>query len=393
MIVAYVCDKKYLPFLRISMASIKRYNKDVKFVVLTKERFDVKGAEVITFTPDTELFKFRSANDRMGEGVYYKFYLPLLPYDKVLYIDCDVVCQRPLNELWEMECPFICATESHSYGILQARELGLKRYALTGMMLLNLKEMRRANFTNRCLARLKKEQPRFHDETIINLEFFDRIKFIDKKFNYCRNRLYQQPILESDAYLLHYVGANQKEEMLARTDFDSLQDFKIFMRGQSVAIVGNSVNILKQNYGSLIDAHDRVIRFNKGWPDRNPAALGSRTNYLFLACTLTNAELQRFGNCTTTIKRSPLCKNTCAYSVEAQDRRQLKQGSSQPSTGFIAINLALAADAKKISLFGFDFFKSPTYYNEPNYKTLHNGFAEAHKVLEYQKYGLVQIYD
>lgn len=392
MIVAYVCDEKYLPFLRISMASIKRYNKDVKFVVLTKERFYVEGAKVITFTPDTGLFKFRGANDRMGDGVYYKFYLPLLPYDKVLYIDCDVVCQRPLNELWETECPFICATESHAYGLLQARELGLKRYALTGMMLLNLKEMRRANFTKRCLARLQKEQPRFHDETIINLEFFDRIKFIDKKFNYCRHRVYAQPILESDAYLLHYVGATQKEEMLALADFGSLQNLKFYMKSASVAIVGNSEKILGQNYGAEIDGHDIIIRFNKGWPDRNPAALGSRTNYLFLACTLTNRELEHFGNCKT-IRRSSLCQNMCNYSLGSQDRRQLKQGSSQPSTGFIAINLALAADAKKISLFGFDFFKSPTYYNEPNYKTLHNGFMEAQKVLEYQKYGLLKIYD
>lgn len=392
MIVAYVCDEKYLPFLKISMASIKRYNKNVEFAILTSKPFKVEGAKVYTFVPDSNLFKFK-ANDRMKDGVYYKFYLPLLPYDKVLYIDCDVICQRPLQPLWEIACPFICATESHAYGKTQAAELGLNRYALTGMMLLNLAAMRKANFTERCLSRLRITQNvRFHDETIINLEFGSKIKFIDKKFNYCRNRRYDIPILESDAYLLHYVGAKQKEEMLCRSDFNNLDNVKFFLRGKSVAIVGNSVNILKQNYGAEIDGHDKIIRFNKGWPDRNPAALGSRTNYLFLACTLSNAELQHFGKCPT-IKRSPLCQNTCVYSLEAQDRRQLKQGSSQPSTGFIAINLALAANAKKISLFGFDFFKSPTYYNEPNYKTLHNGFAEAHKVLEYQKYGLVKIYD
>ena len=126
MIIAYVCDDKYLPFLKISMASIKRYNKDVEFAVLTSKPFNVEGAKVYTFEPESNLFKFKP-KDRMQDGVYYKFYLPKLPFDKVLFMDCDVLCQRPLKTLWETECPFICATESHSYGKTQAQELGLKK--------------------------------------------------------------------------------------------------------------------------------------------------------------------------------------------------------------------------------------------------------------------------
>ena len=148
MIIAYVCDEKYLPFLKISMASIKRYNKNVKFVVLSKNKFDIEGVKVYTINPDSKIFKFRP-NDRMKDGVYYKFYLPQLPFDKVLYIDCDVICQRPLKKLWQTDCPFICATESHAYGKTQAQELGLKKYALTGMMLMNLKNLRKIDFTRR----------------------------------------------------------------------------------------------------------------------------------------------------------------------------------------------------------------------------------------------------
>ena len=104
--------------------------------------------------------------------------MPELPYDKVLYIDCDVVCQRPLKSLWEQDCPFICATESHSFGKTQATELRLKRYALTGMMLMNLKALREAEFTRKCFEKLSAVNPRWHDETVINMLFNDKIKWL-----------------------------------------------------------------------------------------------------------------------------------------------------------------------------------------------------------------------
>lgn len=390
MIVAYVCDERYLPFLKISMASIKRYNKDVTFVVLSKNKFDIEGATVYTVLPDSRYFKFRP-NDRMKDGVYYKFYLPQLPFDKVLYIDCDVICQRPLKTLWEMDCPFICATESHAYGKIQAQELGLKKYALTGMMLLNLKELRKANFTQRCLDRLAKESPRFHDETIINLEFNDKIKFIDVKYNYCKDRRYDRPIKESDAYLLHYVGGTvQKNKMLALEDFKSLEPLKKLLKNKTVAIVGNSQKILNEKHGAEIESHDIVIRFNKGFPQGGPDALGKRTDILFLACTLSNIELKIF-NATYTVKRSNLCQNACDFDVSKYDRCSLKQGRANPSTGFLAINFALSTECKSIDLYGFDFFKSPTYYNPKDYKTLHDGQSEAVKVKEYADNNLVRI--
>lgn len=390
MIVAYVCDERYLPFIKISMASIKRYNKNVKFVVLSKNKFDIEGATVYTVSPDSRYFKFRP-NDRMKDGVYYKFYLPQLPFDKVLYIDCDVICQRPLKTLWETDCPFICATESHAYGKVQAQELGLKKYALTGMMLMNLKELRKANFTQRCLDRLAKESPRFHDETIINLEFNDKIKFIDVKYNYCKDRRYDNPIKESDAYLLHYVGGtNQKNKMLALSNFKTLEPLKKLLKNKTVAIVGNSEKILKENHGAEIESHDIVIRFNKGFPQGKPEALGKRTDILFLACTLSTVELKIF-NAIYTVKRSNLCQNVCNFNISKEDRCSLKQGVAQASTGFIAINFALSANAKNIDLYGFDFFKSPTYYNPKDYKTLHDGQSEAEKIKEYAENNLVRV--
>jgi hypothetical protein len=403
LIVAYVCDKRYLPFMKLSMSSVRRYNKNVEFAVLTKEDLKIEGARVFKISVDTSHLdlKFRK-NDRMKEHVYFKFFLPMLPYDKILFLDCDVLCQRPLDSLWNTPCQFICATESYKIGKKQAQELGLKKYALTGMMLMNLKELRNQDFTNRCFRRLHSEKiVNAHDETIINLEFNDKITFIDRKYNYCRNRSYETPLCEHDVYLLHFVGKEyDKNEMLKYESFTSLNKLKDLLKDKSVAIVGNSEKILSQSFGDEIDSHDIVIRFNKGIP-RNKIAQGTKTTLLFLACTLTKEELKEYSPLYT-IRRSKLSENKCDFQLSSTERLQfiqeankvrrgMKKATSQASTGFIAIQFVLSTQYKKLDLYGFDFFKSPTYYNEPGYKTLHNGDKEADKVFEYQEVGLLTI--
>ena len=379
------------------MASVMRYNKDVKFVVMTDKQMNIPGAELYYIKPDRSLFKFREV-DRMRDGVYYKFYLPQLPYDKILYIDCDVLCQRPLKDLWDEPCDFICATESHQYGRVQAAELGLQKYALTGMMLMNLKALREVNFTQKCLDKLSEVSPKWHDETIINVLFSDKIKFVDKKYNYCKNRQYDNPIPESDAYLLHYVG-RQKKYMLKVEDFPGLETLKSELKDKSIAIVGNSSSILKKNFGEEIDSHDVVIRFNKGFPG---GPVGNKTDIVFLACTLNGLELSRFSDAFR-VRRSRLCQNACDFNVTVADRQRLVQTPtkdykekglivSQPSTGFIAINFVLSTQYNSIDLYGFDFFKEPTYYNPVGYKPLHNGDKEGEKILEYEMCGLLKIH-
>lgn len=399
MVVAYVCDARYRRLLEISMNSVRRYNKNVEFAVLAREDFHIPGARVYTFQPHAHLFKFKE-HDRMQEGVYYKLYLPLLPYDKILYMDCDTICQRPLDELWNMRCDFITTTESHEYGKLQAAELGVKRWGITGMMVMNLKELRKADFTARCL-RYVKETPSipWHDETTINAVFGDRLKFVDVKWDYCRNRRYERPIPESDAYILHYIGTRNKRLMSKMSDFAQLRYIKPLLEGKTVAIVGNASSLLQKNQGAEIDSHDIVIRFNKGFPSD---AVGHRTHLVFLACTITEGERLKYRHAYT-IRRSNLCKNYCNFEIHPTDRTRFAQlpcaavqkrspgKLSQASTGFIAIQFALSCDCKSIDLYGFDFFKSDTYYNPTGYVTLHNGDKEAEKILEYEKYGLLNI--
>lgn len=400
MIIAYVCDKGYIPYLKQSIVSVKRYNKNAEIVVLSKDNFQIDGAKVITFNPDNTNFKFR-VNDRMRDGVYYKLWLPILPYDKIIYIDCDVICQRPLDELWNIPIDFIGATQSHVFGIKQAKELGLKKYFITGMMVMNLKKLREENFTENCLNLLSNiSNIQQHDETIINLLYNNKITELDRKYNYCHKRIYQKPIPESDAYLLHFVGKD-KREMLLPTNFDGLKDLKEFIKGKSIAIVGNSESIFNKQNGQEIDNHDIVIRFNRGFI-KNKLSQGTKTDLLFLACTLTPQEIKKY-NAKYTVRRSIYSHSICDFELRKDDKFIFAQeanincknnniSKSQASTGFLAIQFCLSSDVKNIDLYGFDFFKTVTFYNPKGYKTMHNGDKEADKVLEYEKCNLLKIH-
>ena len=209
-------DKNYIPYFKKCIKSVLKYNPKAHITIVTNEELGLPY-DTIKVTNLPKGLKHRR-NDRITDATYLKLYLPkLLPYDKILYMDADIICQGSLEELWNEECDFICLTESHNYGKIQAQELKHEKYGLSGVMLMNLEELRKADFTKKCFQSFGCPVKKWcHEETLINFFFYKRLKFIDKKYNYCHNRIYDDPIPESEAVLLHYCGKNNKEEMLER---------------------------------------------------------------------------------------------------------------------------------------------------------------------------------
>ena len=63
----------------------------------------------------------------------------------------------------------------------------------------------------------------------------------------------------------------------------------------------------------------------------------------------------------------------------------------QPSSGFMAIDLCREAGAAKIDLYGFDFEKTPTFYNPADYVTQHDYASEEAIVCNMAKLGILTI--
>lgn len=389
MIIVYVADKNYTNYLEKSIKSFKKFNPSAEIVVFTENKLDidVKQYEYKLH----KLFRNRGIGDRISNTAYLKLFLTDLPYDKVIYTDCDTICQAPLNELWDMPCKYINLCESHAYGKKQAKAIGSEKYGLTGMMVMNLKNLRKIGFTEKCLD-VEKNYPTpetgwQHDETCINVSLKNKLTFVDKKWNYCHNRNYDNPIKEFDAKILHYVGKDKKD-MLEIPFYDEMP--LDYIKGKNVAIVGNAQSLFDKHFGKEIDSHDIVIRFNKGFPNKKESQ-GEKTSIVMLACELSKVDIKYY-KAKYVIRRSQGYENPADFTISNKDRHRLAEKlGSQPSTGFMAIDMCLTSGANSIDLYGFDFEKTKTFYNSDEYKTQHDYNKEKEIVLNYEKSGLLTV--
>ena len=395
MIIVYCIDENYSEITALSIRSVRKFNPNAKIVVISESpiSFFMDGVDKLIFHEMPKKMRSRGRGDRISKAAYLKFFLPVLPLEKIIYLDGDTICQGPLNELWDMPCEYINLCESHKFGKEQAKAIGSEKYGLTGMMVMNLKNLREIGFTGLCLD-VEKNFPDpvtgwQHDETCINVAMKDKLTFINRKWNYCRNRQYDDPIPEAQAKILHYVG-RQKNDMKNLPYYNTLEPIKDDIKGKRVAIVGNAKSLFDFKNGKLIDGFDFVIRFNRGFITR-PECQGSKTDLLLLACGLTSDEIHGY-NAKWVANRSDRYNNPVYFTIPNQDRRLIKEKlDCQPSTGFMAIDLCLASGAKSIDLFGFDFERTPTFYNSTDYKTLHDYSKEEKIVSEYERCGLLTI--
>lgn len=389
MIIVYVADENYVNYLEQSIKSFRKFNPAAEFVVMTERPLQVNITQFKYSLPKE--YRSRDFEDRISNTAYMKLFLTELPYDKIIYVDCDTICQGSLKELWDMPCEYINICESHSYSKKQAKAIGTEKYGNTGVLVMNLKNLRKINFTEKCL---EVEKSGFtpstgwqHDETCINVAMKDYLHFIDNKWNYCHNRGYDKPIPEYQAKILHFIGKDKKD-MLEMPFYDEIP--LDYIKGNNVAIVGNAQSLFDKHFGKEIDSHDIVIRFNKGFPN-NKESQGEKTTIVMLACELSKPD-REFYKAKYIITRSKFYENNADFTISNKDRHRLAEKlGSQPSTGFIAIDMCLTAGAKSIDLYGFDFEKTPTFYNPEDYKTQHDYRSEESIVREYEKSGLLTV--
>ena len=392
--IAYVLDENYIDMARASIASYKFWNPNAKIIVVSERPLPKDmGYDENIIIKLPKIFRNRGNSDRITNAAYLKCFLTQLPYRRVLYVDPDTICQKPLRELYNKNCPYICIAESHERGKKQAQALGLERYGITSVMLMNLEELRKIDFTNLCLNVVENSdiptQWWQHDETAINLAMKDKLTFIDVKYSYCHNRKYDNPIPEEDAYILHYVG-DTKKDMPKFIKYPEIKEIGEHIKDKRIAIVGNARSIFSKKYGKEIDDHDFIIRFNKGFI-LDKESQGSKTNLLILACLLTPDEINMY-HADYVCNRSKSYQNPTRFTIRSEHRANMKQIiGSQPSTGFMAVDICLNFNAKSIDLYGFDWGKTDTFYNPVGYVVPHNYNAEEDYIREYVEKGLVKI--
>lgn len=234
-------NNEYTEQAEVLIYSIFKHNTASEFCVHIFEsdlaranRHDLKcaikasGADVLFHHMDKGLFRGAPERDGISTDTYYRLLASdLLPsVDKILYLDADIIVNRPISELFETRMEDYCIAGIEDQGavktdVFHKYEIGLKRnssYINGGVLLMNLKGIRRKIKTEEILKYIYENRNRlkYQDQDIINALFQNEILILPETYNkaplYSSEKDYFRSILrafrgkEDIPAVIHYMG-------------------------------------------------------------------------------------------------------------------------------------------------------------------------------------------
>lgn len=215
--VAFICDSHYIIATVVAVTSlICNMNKDTYYdiyivaVELSKREMDQfyefrgSNTDVHIIKASLEKFEGLQKHGYITSAAYLKFYLPdLIPRQKkVLYLDGDVIIQKDLSGLFEIDIKDYYAGAVKDVPLID-NHLNIKNYFNSGVMLLNLDLMRKNN-TPAALLNIEKSSNKLQnmDQDSFNIIFDKKVKLLPVIYN-CFYEFYLQ---QKGKYTLEYIN-------------------------------------------------------------------------------------------------------------------------------------------------------------------------------------------
>lgn len=240
-------NKKYVRQLNILLNSIKYSNPDESFnIYILHRNLDKEDMENVTENldlskfkisdikiPKCEIDKFPALEKRYPEEIYFRLYASkYLPkeIDRVLYLDADTLVVNNLKEFYETDFEsnfYVAATHIrkmlHKFNEIRLDIKEDEPYINTGVLLINLKELRKIQIEKKVVDFIKSKKNRLllPDQDVIVTLFGDKIKVVDElKYNlgertwklYNLNNPKNKITLKwirKNTVIIHYYGRNK----------------------------------------------------------------------------------------------------------------------------------------------------------------------------------------
>lgn len=155
-----------------------------------KQKFSNLNIKTIDASNITNKFKNIKQNTHVTYSALLKFYLPqvLTEADKVLYLDSDILVQKDIHELFDIDINEYYALVTRDYQAIlnyHVNKIGLTdgSYFNSGIMLLNLKKMREDNATDKLISYKLNTMYHFMDQDAFNVIFGNKVKYISYRYN------------------------------------------------------------------------------------------------------------------------------------------------------------------------------------------------------------------
>ena len=236
-VLALASNERYFPGLYCAVASALSYlnaTRDVELKVLDGgisaksknalshlvERFG-RRVRLEFVRVDESIFRSATLGPGKSHMAYCRILLPqLLDVTRLVYLDCDVLVFRDLSELFEIELSpskIIAAVPDSetltlgddSYKLASVMSLPTDaRYFYSGVLLMNLDELREQHFFERAIEFLStcSGDYRFHDQSAFNFLLHGRIDELPEHWNRVAWRFDQQDDNSLDC-VLHYPSS------------------------------------------------------------------------------------------------------------------------------------------------------------------------------------------
>ncbi|WP_260317293.1 glycosyltransferase family 8 protein [Lactobacillus johnsonii] len=182
-------DYGYLDEIETTIKSIIFNNKEVKIYVINpdiphewfinlNQYLNQIGSQIVDKKINQEYLNDVNSTFRGIKNIAFaRILIPkLINENKVLYLDCDIVVDANLDELFniDLENKWVCGV----------RDYQVPSEFNSGVLLINNKKWKESNIVSSLLERAKAPNLRNGDQTVINEVFKDKIEELDLSYNY-----------------------------------------------------------------------------------------------------------------------------------------------------------------------------------------------------------------
>lgn len=150
------------------------------------------GQDITVMTIDRSRVEHLTSNERFPVSMYYRFFLPeMLPQEsRVLYLDCDIIVRKPLNELFEtdLQDKALAAVVGESCDdICFVNHLQLSEpYFNSGVLYMNLEFWRQNNVAQKLITWIadNPELCGLPDQDALNKVLEGKVAYLDYTYNF-----------------------------------------------------------------------------------------------------------------------------------------------------------------------------------------------------------------
>ena len=239
-------DDNYAQHIAVVIASIMAKTKErVCFYVINdniskdkieklKNTADTFKAQIEFITVSEDKFINVYLSGHVSKAAYFRLALADIlrnDIEKVIYLDVDLLVFDDINKLWQIDLENLPLAAVPDYGIMASGRLckqkkqviGLpvgEKYFNSGVLVVNLKEWRKEDYTKQILEIINNNQLPHHDQDALNKLFMHKWKELELRWNvippiyYLFNKVVFNKKLrnsalkaKSDIAILHYAGS------------------------------------------------------------------------------------------------------------------------------------------------------------------------------------------